>query len=886
MKPMDWERVQELFLQASELPPARRAAFLNKHCEDTAARSEVESLLAAEKASDAWLRSIVTAAALSVQTADSERAIGRRIGPYVVEKEIGQGGMGTVYLAFRDDDEFHQRVAIKVVNRDMHSEFGLTRFRRERQLLADLQHPNIARLLDGGTTSDGLPYFAMEYLEGEAITLYCRRKGLGLRARLELFLPVCSAVQFAHRQLVIHRDLKPGNILVDQDGIPKLLDFGVASLLDEHCEPAGAFSPITAKYASPEQLSGAKLTTATDVYSLGAILRELLEGSGEPVDHDLEAIAAMSMSAEPENRYASPAELAADVRRYLDWQPVRAQTGSFWYRTQKLLRRRRLPVVAAAAVVCSLLLGTAGALHQARQAEAARKVADRERARAEQRLMQMLNLSDRTVMDVIGLMERLPGTMAARRQLAGAMVEFLEKASLSAHSDPAVRVTLAKAYFRLGGVQGGTDMANAGDVSGALKSFLAGSALLEGIPPVLKASPDVFRLWLDLKQNTSRLLSYRHEGAGATALLNETLTLAKAAPPADRTLERSKAGLYLALARANHEDYSKARQYAIEYQHQLESLLLRFPGDPDLRYDLSVAHTEIGFDFIKQGNPEEAVDHYRKSMQIREELAKEHPTDGIYRRVLMLSYMHFAGLQGSPLVPNLGQTAVARQYYKKALPLVQELSEDPDNSLAAGDYASFLMRSAALDVEPGGLAESLATLRRSVMLFQPLQTSGGRDVFQPLEATAHLYIGHRLLTMGKRSEAMQEYQKAATLTETFLSAHPLEWDVFQDRLEAENGIVQVQILLKNRNAAVEHASRMVQQAGQSAQHAGGGMFGEMAKAKAYLGVAQAHQAFNESAPAREAARHALEHATPWLTGRTWDPMVRVVRDARAIESEK
>jgi len=133
---------------------------------------------------------------------------------------------------------------------------------------------------------------------------------------------------------------------------------------------------------------------------------------------------------------------------------------------------------------------------------------------------------------------------------------------------------------------------------------------------------------------------------------------------------------------------------------------------------------------------------------------------------------------------------------------------------------------------------------------------------------------------------MQEYQKAATLTETFLSAHPLEWDVFQDRLEAENGIVQVQILLKNRNAAVEHAGRMVQQARQSAQHAGGGMFGEMAKAKAYLGVAQAHQAFNESAPAREAARHALEHATPWLTGRTWDPMVRVVRDARAIESEK
>ena len=882
MKPMDWERVQELFLQASELPPGRRAAFLDEHCaEDNGARREVESLLAAEKSSDAWLRSIVTAAALSVQTADAERAVGRRIGPYVVEKEIGQGGMGTVYLAFRDDDEFRQRVAIKVVNRDMHSEFGLTRFRRERQLLADLQHPHIARLLDGGTTSDGLPYFAMEYLEGEAITVYCRRKGLGVRARLELFLPVCSAVQYAHGQLVIHRDLKPGNILVDQDGIPKLLDFGVALLLDEHCEPGGAFSPMTAKYASPEQLSGAKLTIATDVYSLGAILRELLGASGEPVDRDLEAIAAMAMSAEPEQRYASAMELAADIRRYLSWQPVRAQAGSFWYRTQKLLRRRRLPVLAAAAVVCSLLLGLAGALHQARQAEAARKGADRERARAEDRLMQMLNLSDRTLMDVIGLMERLPGTMAARRQLAGAMVEFLEKASVSAENDAAVRVTLAKAYFRLGGVQGGTDMANAGDVAGALKSFLAGSALLEGIPPALKASPDVFGLWLDLKQNTSRLLSYRHERQAATALLNETLALAKAAPPADRTLERSKAGLYLALARANHDDYSKARQYAIEYQHQLESLLVRFPGDPDLRYDLSTAHTEIGFDSIMQGNPEAAVDHYRKSMQIREELVKEHPADGIYRRVLMLAYMHFAGLEGSPLVPNLGQTAVSREYYKKAQPLVEELAEDPDNSLAAGDYATFLMRSAALDVGPEGLAESLATLRRSVTLFQPLQTSGGRDVYQPLEATAHLYMGHRLLDLGRRGEAMQEYQKAASLMEAFLAAHPLEWDVFQEHLEAENGMSRVQILARNRNGAVEHADRMVQQAEQSAQHAGAGMFGEMAKARAYLAVAQAHQAFGEEA-ARDAARQALAHGTPWLTGRTWDPMVRVVREARAI----
>ncbi|HWD00758.1 MAG TPA: protein kinase [Candidatus Sulfopaludibacter sp.] len=880
---MDWERVQQLFLEASELPAGRRAAFLNEHCAgDAAARHEVESLLAAEKSSDSWLRSIVTAAALSVQRADAESAVGRRIGPYVVEKEIGQGGMGTVYLAFRDDDQFRQRVAIKVVNRDMHSEFGLTRFRRERQVLADLQHANIARLLDGGTTADGLPYFAMEYLEGEAITVYCRQKELGLRARLELFLPICAAVQYAHHQLIIHRDLKPGNILVGEDGIPKLLDFGVASLLEEHCEPTGGFSPMTAKYASPEQLSGSKLTTATDVYSLGAILRELLDGLGQPAGPDLDAIVTMAMRPDAERRYSTARELAADVRRYLDWRPVRARTGTLWYRTEKLIRRRRVAVLAVAAVAASLLLGLAGALQQARRAEAARKVADRERARAEDRLTQMLDLSDRSLMDVMAQLERLPGAMPARRQLAGAMVDFLEKASKDAGQDQALRVTLAKAYLRLGGVQGATDVANEGDFAGALKSFEAGSQLLDGLPRNAVKANDVLPVWLDLKQNAARLMAYRHDGPGATALLNDALAVAKSLPPADRGLERIKATLYLALARTNHDDYTRARAYAIDYQNQLESLLQRFPGDPELRYDLSIAHTEIGFAFIKQGNPEAAVDHYRTSMQVREDLARERPGDGVYRRVLMLAYMHFAGLQGSPLVPNLGQTAVARQYYRKAQPIVEELASDPENSLAAGDYATFLMRSAALDVAPAGAAESLATLRKSVALFQPLEVSGG-DVYLPMEATAHLYMGHRLVALGDTNEAMKEYAKASVIMEGFLVRHPQEWDVLQENVEAENGMAQVERRRNHGPAALEHAARMLRKAEESARQGAGSRFSEMAKARAYLTLAQVHQAFGERVQAREAARQARDHASPWLTGRAWDPMVSVIREAEAIE---
>jgi tRNA A-37 threonylcarbamoyl transferase component Bud32 len=885
MSGRNWDRVQELFLRAAELPAEARGAYLSENCAgDEDARREVESLLAAEQAADARLRSIVTAAALDVQTADAERAVGQRIGPYVIEKEIGRGGMGTVYLAFRDDDQFRQRVAIKVVNRGMDSEFGLSRFRRERQVLADLQHPNIARLLDGGATGDGLPFFAMEYLEGEPITAYCRRKELGLRARLELFLAVCSAVQYAHHMLVIHRDLKPGNILVGEDAIPKLLDFGVATLLDEHCEPAGVFSPITAKYASPEQLSGAKLTTATDVYSLGVILQELVEGKS-PADGDPEIIAGKAMRPDADSRYSSVEELAADVRRYLEWRPVRARQGSPWYRVRKLARRRRLPLLAAAAVTCSLLAGMTEAFHQAGHAEAARRTADVERQRAEDRLTQILDFSNRSLTDVAALMERMPGALPARRELVSAMLGFLEKLSRDAGNDTALRVALAEAYLRLGELQGGSEAANLGDFPGAIQSFRAGAALLNRLPPATLAQSGGMGVWLDLTQNAARLMAERRERAGAIALLNEALAVSQAAPAAGRAVERSKAGLYLALARATYDDYSRSFAFAISYRQQLESLLARFPGDPDLRYDLSAAHTLIGFDCIQHGHPEDAVEPYQKSMQLREQLAREFPKDGVYRRALMLAYEHFAGLQGSPLAPNLGHTAVARTYYGKALPMAEEAARDPQNSVASANYAALLMRSAALAVPPEGLAESLATLRRAAALFESLKATGGGDVYSTLEATAHLYMGHRLTALADYSEALRQYQRAAGILEDLFFRHPQEWDVLRLDLEAESGMARVSVLTRHREEALTHAGRMLQKVEDATRRGAGGAFADSSTAQAYLALALAHRGFEEWAATREAGHRAIERATPLVTGRTWDPMARVVQDAQTLLAE-
>ena len=292
--------------------------------------------------------------------------LGRRIGPYRVDRLLARGGMGVVYLAFREDD-YEQQVALKLIPRDRLSVRGLERFYEERQILARLQHPHVARLLDGGTTEEALPYLVMEYVEGRRIDDYCEENGLGLRQRLELFCTLCDAVQFAHRNLIVHRDLKPDNVLVTEDGVVKLLDFGIAKLLDDEAgSPVPSKGLMTPAYASPEQHQGLAVTTASDVYSLGILLCKMLTGRAEAtapstlttdrtlhrrLAGDVDAIALKALRLDPEERYASAVLLAADVRRYLDHLPTEAYTGGFVYRARKLVRRHKLGVTLALTVL-------------------------------------------------------------------------------------------------------------------------------------------------------------------------------------------------------------------------------------------------------------------------------------------------------------------------------------------------------------------------------------------------------------------------------------------------------------------------------------------------------------------------------------------------------
>ena len=410
-----WQRVSALLDGALELPAEARPGYLDGACgEDPELRQQVEDLLAAEAAADGFLsvpaaeRAAPLLAAQDEASAEAETSTsGRVLGAYRLLGELGEGGMATVYLAERADGQFEQQVALKLLKHGVHGEPSQRRFLQERQILARLQHPAIAQLLDGGVTPDGVPFFAMERVVGRPVTEFCRE--LGVHRVLGIFLEICDAVQYAHRNLVVHRDLKPSNILVDAAGHVKLLDFGIAKLLAEDQAGTGAESTrtllraFTPEYAAPEQLLDEPVTTATDVYSLGVVLYELLAGerpypatrSGafrleqavlehEParpssrattrerarrLRGDLDWIVLKALQRKPERRYASAEALAADVRRHLRGLPVTARGDTRRYRASKFVRRHRLAAAAAALVLLSLAGGLVGTTRQARRAE-------------------------------------------------------------------------------------------------------------------------------------------------------------------------------------------------------------------------------------------------------------------------------------------------------------------------------------------------------------------------------------------------------------------------------------------------------------------------------------------------------------------------------------
>jgi eukaryotic-like serine/threonine-protein kinase len=398
MDPERWRKIEDLFHGALEQPESERSAWLQGACgDDRSLLSEVESLLESENSAaiPSIHDQVATAVKATAKSLEQERFT-KTIGPYRILQQIGRGGMGTVYLAERADGHFEKRVAVKMVQPGLDTEFILTRFRRERQVLAQFDHPNIGRLLDGGTTPDGIPYFVMEYIEGDWITRHCESNHLSVEDRLRLFRRVCSAVHYAHLHFVVHRDLKPGNILVDGKSQPKLLDFGICKLLyreatDPNRTGTLGMRLLTPEYASPEQVRGEPVTIASDIYSLGAVLYELLTGvrphlfpklTPQVVEQvvceqeiaipssvareqklaarlrgDLDNIILHAMQKDPGRRYETVEQFSADVRRHLTDEPILARADTWRYRSRKFMRRNRIGMGVSAALILTFLAG-------------------------------------------------------------------------------------------------------------------------------------------------------------------------------------------------------------------------------------------------------------------------------------------------------------------------------------------------------------------------------------------------------------------------------------------------------------------------------------------------------------------------------------------------
>jgi tetratricopeptide (TPR) repeat protein len=796
MTPERWRRIDSILQECLDLPPAARDIFLTSACAgDDDLRGEVEELLAAEEVTPQALASAIAEAAHSVSSPAAEAA-GTRIGVYRIVREIGRGGMGVVYQAERDDDEFHKQVAIKKVLRGMDTDFVLGRFRHERQILAGLEHPYIARLIDGGSAADGRPYLVMELVEGEPLLDYASRRNLDLPARLDIFRKVCSAVEHAHRNLVVHRDLKPGNILVTADGSPKLLDFGIAKLVYPGAAPldaTGFLRLMTPEYASPEQVLGAPITTATDVYALGAILYELLTGvrahrftTQSPTEiervvcreepprpsfaaksgarrlaGDLDNIVLKAMRKDPAQRYASAAELSADIGCYLDGQPVLARAPSLSYRAGKFVRRNKAGVFAASAVAASLIAGAYVAAAQAR--------------RAERRFNQVRRLANSVLYDIHDAIRDLPGSTRARQTLVNTGLEYLDSLSREAAGDRGLLMDLSAAYQRVGDVQGRVTGASLGNTAAALASYRKALAMAEEARRLGDASETVTARLVDLHAGIGSFLIQSNHKAEALASFQQAVAIGEAVPQdrAGLDLLRHLAGAYHELAR-NQDNTTDSLATSKKHLAIVERLASADPKSLDLRRELSDGYSNMGVMLERRTDPSGAHDYYRKAVELREKLAAEDPNNTRIQRELAIGYGHLGDVLGNPQRPNLGDRPAAVAQYRAAVRIAESLSRsDPANHRALMDLAIASARLAdTLDDQPGAV-ESMALYRKSNMILDSLMTGDQQNQRLAVNvANNHSRLADCLRTNGQPAAALREYRAAIEQAQKVAAGDP------------------------------------------------------------------------------------------------------------------
>ncbi len=607
MNPEKWRKIKEIFNQAVEIETAERASYLDSVCPDDAEiRGELEKLLAEDTKDETLFDPFIE----PISFAEAIVPSGNMVGKYQIIKEIGEGGMGAVYLAQRSD--LGSKAALKIVKKGMDTADLLRRFETEQKILANLAHPNIARLLDNGTTETGLPYYVMEYVEGETLLKYVNAGQVAVRERLEIFRKICSAVQFAHSHLVVHRDLKPSNILITKDNEPKLLDFGIAKVLNpEQSEIKGTatlLGMMTPNYASPEQLRGETVTTASDIYSLGVILYELMTGTlpfnlkqytliemmqvvstTEPqtpsqvvnrvdanqhfisqLKGDLDNIILKSLKKEHDRRYLSAEQLSEDIGRHLNGLPVRARPDTFGYRASKFVRRNKLGVVGAALIFLSLVGGIIGTTYQA-------QVAGREREKAEKRFDDLRQISNRLIFKYNEAISNLPGATSTRAMFVQEATQFLDSLADEQSSDEKLQLELAQAYLKVGDLQ---KEISSFDSEETLRTYQKSLDLSEKLYQVSQSQFETKSVYASALQNVGALQSAKNLNDTAQTNLQKAVSIREMIQQDDPDNSENRFALvesYLALG--NFYVLNKAESAAEFFQKAL-NLSEKLVNDP------------------------------------------------------------------------------------------------------------------------------------------------------------------------------------------------------------------------------------------------------------------------------------------------------------------
>jgi serine/threonine protein kinase/tetratricopeptide (TPR) repeat protein len=779
--PNRWSKIRDVLNQALPLPAAERA-LLHAHS-DPEIRIEVESLLAFETQAGIVLNSN----ALDPPEATDAGIVPLRIGPYRVLREIGRGGMGVVYLAERDDGQFEKLVAVKMLPAFYRGEEMDRHFHRERSILARLEHPGIARLLDGGVLDDGQPYLIMEYVDGRPLTVHARESNLDLTSQLRLFLNVCAAVSYAHGKLVVHRDIKPNNILVGHGDQVKLLDFGLARILGPSEQAGAQLSQtnrllMTPSYASPEQIRGEPLAVGTDVFSLGVVLYELASGrrpfdnagSSTPqvlravcetdpvlpssaaraeggtkarVDGDLDSIVMHALEKEPSRRYPSVDALAADVSAYLQGRPISVRRAGALYRMRKFISRNRLPVGIAAAATLAVIAATGVAAVQA--------------VRAERRFQDVRRLANSVLFEMHDAIAPLPGSTKARELLVRRSLEYLDALSHEPGVDAALRRELAKGYLRLGDVQGNAGAANLGNTENAMQSYRKAADLFAELARQFPQDREISK---ELG-NAYRSLGYGYadlrKPAEAYSAFQNAVRLSEAevaAHPGDVGAHRTQAVNSYAIGTllAQEKYYPEAIAAFQSALGVFEKIAAAPASNREALRAVALCHKRLGamYSFT---NVQQAVTSYEAARVLDERIVKSNPDDGSARLDLSFTYSDLG-----EMLRRLGRLTEASDSVGKALAIrLKEAAADPDNARANIAVAMSYLGLGNIRESERKPAQALTSYQESARRWNDLAIRNmlGADQ-QGRRGLTEFYLAKTLAGLGREREAGPHWRAA------------------------------------------------------------------------------------------------------------------------------